>query len=111
MIATVTRQKCFNHTSREAAAKCLECGRHFCRECVTEHDERVICASCLAKLSAGKGKLVARMLNIVTVFQFITGFVVIWFAIFYLGQTLLKIPSEFHEGKISKPNLLDAFKE
>jgi hypothetical protein len=111
MISTVTRQKCFNHTDREAAAKCLECGRHFCRECVTEHEHRVICSACLAKTAKSKGRTVARLLNIFTVFQFITGFVTIWFAIFYLGQVLLKIPSEFHEGRLTSPSLMKYFED
>jgi hypothetical protein len=30
-------------------ARCPECRRFYCRECVTEHDDRLLCASCLKK--------------------------------------------------------------
>ncbi len=43
-------QRCQFHALREAVARCPECQRYFCRECVTEHDERLLCASCLRKL-------------------------------------------------------------
>jgi len=43
-------QRCLNHTFREAVARCPECGHYFCRECITEHEDRVVCASCLRKL-------------------------------------------------------------
>ena len=51
-LVNLSQQRCFNHTSREAVARCPECGRFFCRECITEHDDRVLCAVCLGK----KGK-------------------------------------------------------
>ena len=40
-------QRCFNHMLREAVACCPECRRYFCRECVTEHEDKVLCAACL----------------------------------------------------------------
>jgi hypothetical protein len=40
---------CFNHTDRLASARCLECRHSFCRECITEHKGRLICAVCLRK--------------------------------------------------------------
>ena len=44
--------KCFQHPDRLAAAKCLRCGKSFCRECVTEHGGQFRCAACL-RLDAG----------------------------------------------------------
>jgi hypothetical protein len=46
-MTAVAHQRCLHHHEREAVARCPECGHYFCRECITEHDERVICASCL----------------------------------------------------------------
>jgi len=40
---------CWNHEAREAVCRCPECGRSFCRECVTEHAARLLCAACLRK--------------------------------------------------------------
>ncbi|UDQ98736.1 rhomboid family protein [Lentisphaerota bacterium WC36G] len=50
------KQKCFNHGEREAVAMCLQCHRHFCRECVTKHDERLLCNNCLSKIIEEKKK-------------------------------------------------------
>jgi uncharacterized paraquat-inducible protein A len=46
---------CVNHPSREASARCPECKRYFCRECTTEHDSRILCASCLNRLTNKSG--------------------------------------------------------
>src|SRR5882724_11906637 len=43
-------QSCWNHEAREAVCRCPECGRSFCRECVTEHAARLLCAACLRKV-------------------------------------------------------------
>ena len=51
MTSNLTFQRCFNHAAREAVARCPACGHYFCRECITEHDDRVICAACLRKLA------------------------------------------------------------
>ena len=41
-------QLCWNHENREAVCRFLGCRRSFCRECVTEHNGRLLCASCFA---------------------------------------------------------------
>ena len=41
----LVHQRCFNHMLREAVACCPECRRYFCRECVTEHEDKVLCAA------------------------------------------------------------------
>ncbi|MGA3027532.1 MAG: rhomboid family protein [Bryobacteraceae bacterium] len=57
-------QRCFIHPSREAVSLCLECRRAFCRECVVDHDGRLTCAACLARLRApaARGNRVLRQL-------------------------------------------------
>jgi hypothetical protein len=44
-------QRCWNHEAREAVCRCPACGRSFCHECVTEHDQRFLCAACLSGMS------------------------------------------------------------
>jgi len=51
MSAPPVRQRCWNHANREAVCRCPECGRPFCRECVTEHEARLLCAVCLQALA------------------------------------------------------------
>ena len=43
--------KCFNHMDRESVAICLECKEHFCRECIIDHEGRMLCASCIDKVT------------------------------------------------------------
>jgi len=43
------QNRCWNHEEREAVCRCPGCGRPFCRECVTEHQARLLCAACLEK--------------------------------------------------------------
>ena len=45
-------QTCFQHPDREAVVRCPSCRKYYCRECVTEHDDRMLCSNCLAALTA-----------------------------------------------------------
>lgn len=96
----LTHQRCFNHGLREAVARCLDCGRYFCRECITEHEDRVLCASCLRKLV--KPSLVKRFRlgGLIRTVQFLLGVLVLWLSFYYIGQILLSLPSSFHEGTV-----------
>ncbi len=94
----IAHQKCKRHASREAVARCLECKGFFCRECVTEHDDRIICADCLLKLSGPAGKKSHPFRWIFRGAWAFIGFFVLWLSFYYLGRFLLSLPSDFHEG-------------
>ena len=101
-MSELARQRCFHHPGREAAARCPSCGRYFCRECVTEHDDRVLCAQCLAK-AGRKGLLRGRRLGgLARTLWLGIGVWLTWIFFYYLGRILLEIPSEFHEGGLWK---------
>jgi len=53
MPAPPIRQQCWNHETREAVCRCPGCARSYCRECVTEHEARLLCAACLRKMRPG----------------------------------------------------------
>jgi hypothetical protein len=93
-------QRCFNHAAREAVARCPECKQFFCRECVTEHEDRVLCAACLRKLA--KIPLVKRpaFVTITRFAQCAAGLLVAWFFFFLIGEGLLRLPASFHEGTL-----------
>lgn len=42
--------RCLFHPLREAAARCPHCGGTFCRECVTDEEEKLACPPCLRRL-------------------------------------------------------------
>lgn len=48
MTPAIARQRCWTHPQREAVSRCPSCRRFYCRECVTEHDGRLLCVPCLA---------------------------------------------------------------
>lgn len=96
----LAHQRCFNHDHREAVARCPECDRFFCRECITEHDDRVLCASCLSKLLKSSAVSPLRFSGIIRIAQFLSGMIILWIFFYYLGQILLSIPTSFHEGTV-----------
>ena len=89
-------QRCLNHSLREAAVQCPSCQRFFCRECVTEHAGRMICVSCVTALSHSQDKI-AHAARAKWGVMALAGILLAWLVFYYLGQTLARIPSKFHE--------------
>jgi hypothetical protein len=87
------------HVEREAAVRCPECTRFFCRECVVEHEGRLLCVECLARVArpaagAKRDWRKARRVGMTVVAGLLA-----W-AIFYgLGASLARIPPSYQEGK------------
>lgn len=98
----LAHQRCFHHARREAVARCPECGKFYCRECVTEHEDRVVCASCLTQLTAGGKERKARLAALGRVGLCAVSFLILWFFFYVLGRGLLALPSTFHEGTVWK---------
>lgn len=91
------QQRCLNHDLREAVARCPQCGQFYCRECITEHDDQVICAACLRKsiqpavadrrYAALAGHLTALLVSLLFC----------WIVFYWLGRILLLIPNSYHD--------------
>ena len=93
-------QRCSNHAAREAVARCPECGQHFCRECVTEHEDRLICAPCLRAMTA---PATGRRRDLAWLRQGLPsalGVLAAWLFFYWLGKGLLAIPSAFHDANV-----------
>ncbi len=103
---SIAQERCFNHASREAVARCPECGRTFCRECISEHDDRVICAYCLRRLSKKAGGR-HRLVGLVRFVQILMGVLLLWSSFYLLGKALLTIPSSFHELAIEQEESIE----
>jgi hypothetical protein len=103
-MSTLGFHYCFHHLEREAVAQCPDCKRVFCRECITEHEDRIICASCLQRLvRAESGSTAPRSFSwaFVTVPMRITmALCVGWLCFYTVGRLLLSLPSEFHSGAV-----------
>ena len=93
-------QRCFHHSLREAVARCPECRQFYCRECITEHDDRVICATCLRKLTAVSAPARRRFAWVLPFAQGAVGLFIAGLFFYFFGATLLSLPSSFHEGTV-----------
>jgi hypothetical protein len=108
-MADLARERCRNHPNREAVARCPECGHFFCRECVTEHDNRMLCNACLLRTTLGDKPASSRWRKRLGLMVFgCLGFLLLWGAFYLIGQGLLAIPSSFHEGTIWRSPWWDA---
>ena len=101
-VSNLADQRCFHHAQREAAARCPECARFFCRECITEHDDRVLCAACLARLSRRPLFRRPAFAGLLRFGQFLAGWIIAWVFFYLCAELLLALPSAFHEGTLWK---------
>ena len=99
-MAALVHQRCFHHAAREAVARCPECRHFYCRECITEHEDRAICSACLKKLAARPARRRLSLAWLLPAMELSAGFAVAWLAFYFLGTTLLSIPSQYHEGTV-----------
>jgi len=111
--ARIALQKCWNHSSREAVARCPECEHAYCRECVVEHEDRIICAGCLVRLTS-RTETPKRRLSVKPALRAaaaILGLLVAWFVFFGLGRMLLSIPEQYHADMLWKRALKESLGE
>lgn len=100
-MTNLDQRQCLNHPAREAAARCPECGHFYCRECIAEHEDRVICAACLRKMlrrPEQKRRPMFAWLARGTAFCF--SLMIGWLAFYWVGKILLSIPTKFHDGTL-----------
>ena len=96
----LTRQRCLHHPERQAVARCPACHCFYCRECITEHDDRVLCAACLKKQAKSKGKARLRLGWLVQAGQAAAGVFALWLFFYVCGWALLSVPAQFHDGSL-----------
>ena len=100
MSTAITQAVCFHHPQREAAAKCVGCGRSYCRECVTPVDRRMMCADCFKASTATKVTVRRDWFVLSVAAQVVLGVLGLWFTSYFLGRALLELPTSFHEGTV-----------
>lgn len=89
---------CLLHPDREAVARCPECRQPCCRECVTEHEGRFLCATCLRRRSRAAERRRGGTGWLSVPVQIAAGLVLAAVVFHALGLLLLQVPSEWHEG-------------
>src|SRR5436309_14543741 len=98
IMPAIADQRCSNHEFREAVARCPECKKFFCRECVTEHEDRVICAACLKKLARPAAARRLRLAGLMVAGEWVAGVLTVWLFFYLAGRNLQAMPDSFHEG-------------
>lgn len=102
MSSVAIQQRCWNHDTREAVCRCPECGRSFCRECVTEHEARLLCAQCLNKLTRGRAARKAGLRRLVPAAMAVSGILLAWIVFYGAGEALLLVTARM-EQTITEP--------
>jgi hypothetical protein len=100
MSALLLNQRCLLHAEREAVARCPECTRFYCRECVSEHEGRVLCARCLAKQTAPETQRRSRFGGLLRATGAMFGVLVAWWFFDLIGRGLMLLPASVHEGTV-----------
>lgn len=88
MPESLAQQRCWNHATRGAVCRCPVCQRHFCRECVSEHDARLLCGGCIRVSAAAQDRPHSRARRIGIPLLAVGTAVLAWVAFFSLGQVL-----------------------
>lgn len=99
---SLSQQHCLNHPAREAAARCPQCRHYFCRECVTEHDDRLLCAVCLRKASQKTGARRHPFRALARAVFALGGLLTATLFFYFVAQALLLIPAAWHDGALWK---------
>ena len=102
MSSLAIQQRCWNHDAREAVCRCPECGRSFCRECVTEHEARLLCASCLNKLAGAHAARRAGLRRLLPAAMALSGILLAWVVFYGAGEALLLVTTRM-EQTITEP--------
>jgi hypothetical protein len=105
-MSPLVHQRCVVHAEREAAARCPACRQFYCRECVTEHEGRQLCAGCLRKRTVVPERKGWRFARLLLPIHLTLGLGLTWMVFYFLGWILLQTPTEWHEGRAAENLLL-----
>lgn len=98
MTDDIGQRRCFHHAGREAVGRCTVCRRDFCAECVTDHDDRLVCSRCLDELAVirpGSGGGLRRMGAILSTAALLLA---CWCLFFFLLRGIAALPVAVHEA-------------
>jgi len=82
-------QHCWNHEEREAACRCPACGRSYCRECVSEHEGRLLCAACLIRITANRQPETHTLRKLAPPAMIAAGILLAWLVYWAAGAALI----------------------
>jgi hypothetical protein len=85
------QQRCWNHEAREAASRCPACGRSYCRECVSEHEGRLLCAACLSGVTGGRGAGAGRVGKLAAAAMIAAAILLAWLTYWVAGESVMAV--------------------
>ena len=94
--------RCRNHPERPVVARCPGCRRYFCRECVTEHEGRMLCATCVG---AGVTRAEPRTAGRIRWTRWLAlglGLGMSWGVLQFYGIYLARLPDDSHQRVLWK---------
>lgn len=97
MTGALARQRCRIHPEREAVSRCPACRRFYCRECVTEHDGRLLCVQCLQAGTAVEAGPAGTRWVLWTAVALL-GLLVSFLVFYTTGYTLQQLPAATSRG-------------
>lgn len=71
--------------------QCPQCGRSFCRECVTEHESRLLCAACLRHAAQAGAARRGGLRRMAAVGLTLAGVVLAWAVFFGAAEGLITV--------------------
>ena len=91
MPESIPQQHCWNHPGRGAICRCPVCHRSFCHECVSEHDSRLLCASCIkaSVLPPGQARI-RRTPRLLLPAMALASTLLAWTIFFSLGEIIME---------------------
>ena len=98
MNGAALEQRCWNHEAREAVCRCPQCGRSFCRECVTEHESRLLCATCLKTAARARSAPRGRLRRLAPAGMTLTGAILAWAIFFGAAESLITLTERAERG-------------
>lgn len=100
----LARQRCLRHDFREAVCRCPGCGRFFCRECVTEHGGRLLCAACLLSEVTPDKAAPTRVLGRAAAFLLpLLGLLIAWLFFYWTDLTASFGVDSEHQPAVTAP--------
>jgi hypothetical protein len=85
------QQRCWNHEEREASCRCPACGRSYCRECVSEHEGRLLCAACLSRVTAGAEPSGGRLQRLAPAAMIAAAILLAWLTYWAAGESVMAV--------------------
>ncbi|MCD4819929.1 MAG: rhomboid family protein [Candidatus Cloacimonetes bacterium] len=90
-MSKLSQVRCHNHIDREAVSLCKHCHNYFCRECISDYDDKMLCKSCIDKLISNNNLKRKKKLNFKQYLAVIFSSLLLWFIFYSSGNILISI--------------------